>query len=276
VKRSSTTRRGIVVVALALSACGSWQTPVAERILQEGDCGSVPDIDRLTIVVSDHGAQVAFQWSGTRFAGMVQTSAATLARDASYGTNAPGEWEKRFPGISATTTVPNAYLGFPASSNARIGKFAATVYDKQHPEANEMNRAVAVVDLKTNDTVLLAAPRRVGSIALSPNGEYVAVVEIAPATSAASWRDLFSLQKSAQSPRFDMYATVYSTTGLVACTRDLALGLPSPAVNVAWRWAFRSHVPSHPRAGPRQDRAGCKDRFLVVRAPRRRECGARS
>jgi hypothetical protein len=233
--KQSFVARVMVVVALAFAGCGSWQAPSVERILQEGDCGSVPDIERLAILVSDHGAQVAFHWSGTRFAGMVQTSAAALARDASYGTNAIGEWEKRFPGISATTTIPEAYLGFPASSNARIGKFAATVYDKQYPAANEMNRAVAVVDLKTNDTVLLAAPRRVGSIALSPSGEYVAVVEIAPATSAASWRDFFGLQKSAQSPRFDMYATVYSTSGLVACTRDLALGLPSPVVNVAWR-----------------------------------------
>jgi hypothetical protein len=235
VKPSFIARRAIIVVAVALSACGSWQAPSVDRVLQEGDCGSVPDIERLAITVSDHGAQVAFHWSGTRFAGMVQTSSAALARDASSGTNAIGEWEKRFPGISATATVPQAYLGFPASSNARVGKFAATVYDKQYPSANDMNRAVAVVDLKTNDTVLLAAPRRVGSIALSPNGEYVAVVEIAPATSAASWRDIFVLQRSAQGPRYDMYATVYATSGLVACTRELALGVPSPVVNVAWR-----------------------------------------
>ena len=69
-------KQPFVVVALALSACGSWQAPSVDRILQEGDCGSVPDIERLAIIVSDHGAQVAFQWSGTRFGGMVQTSAA--------------------------------------------------------------------------------------------------------------------------------------------------------------------------------------------------------
>ena len=234
-KQSFIVRRGIVVFALALSACASWQAPSVERVLQEGECGSVPDIEGLAFIVSDHGAQVAFKWSGTRFAGMVQSSAAALTRDASYGTNEVGEWDKRFPGISATTTIPDAYLGFPASSNTRAGKFAATVYDKQYPAASDMNRAVAVVDLKTNDTVILAAPRRVASIAVSPNGEYVAVVEIAPAKSAASWRDFFGLQRSAQSPRFDLYATVFSTSGLVACTRELATGVPSPVVNVAWR-----------------------------------------
>ena len=58
-----------VVLALALASCGSLQRPVAERILQEGDCGTVPDIERLAITVSDHGAKVSFQWSGQRFAG---------------------------------------------------------------------------------------------------------------------------------------------------------------------------------------------------------------
>ena len=227
--------RGLsIVLALALASCGSLRPPV-ERILQEGECGSVPDIERLAITVSDHGARVSFQWSGQRFAGMVQTSTAPVTRDASYGLNQGGEWEKRFPSISATTTVPGAYLGFPAASDPRAGVFAATVYETQYPAPEAVNRAVVVVDLKTNDTVMLAAQRRVGSVALSPKGDYVAVVEIAPAKSMASWRDLLVWQKNTQSPRFDLYATVYATGGLVACTRELATALPSPVVNVEWR-----------------------------------------
>ena len=224
-----------IVLALALSACGSLPRPAMERILQEGDCSQVPDIERLSITVSDHGTKVAFQWNGSRFAGTVQTSAASLERDASYGVNRAGEWEKRFPGISAGTTVPGAYLGFPAASDPRAGIFAATVYDTPYPSASETNRAVAVVDLKTNDPVLLTAGRRVGSVALSPKADYVAVVEVTRAATGWSWRDMLGMQRASESARFDAFATVYSTGGLVACTRELATALPSPIVNVAWK-----------------------------------------
>ena len=223
-----------LLAALLLGAC-SMGRGAGERVLQEGDCASVPDIEHLAITISDHGAKVTFQWSGTGFAGMVQTSAVPLTRDASYGSNGIGEWESRFPGISATETVPGAYLGFPAASDPRAGIFAARVYETRHPAADQGNRAVAVVNLTTNDTVLLAAPRRVGSLALSPGSQYVAIVEIAPATTTTGWRDLMGMQQSAQSPRFDLYATVYATTGLAACARPLATALPSPVVNIAWR-----------------------------------------
>jgi hypothetical protein len=224
-----------VALALALCACASPQRTSMERILQEGDCSTVPGIEQLAIAISDHGATVAFQWSGQRFAGTVQTSTASLTTDASYGANRAGEWEKRFPGVSATTTVPGAYLGFPAASNPRAGVFAATVYETQYPAPTASNRGVAVVNLKTSDTVTLAAARRVGSVAVSPDGEYVAVVEIAPATTITSWRDVFGLNRPTESPRYTMYATVYSSGGLVACTRELAARVPSPVVNVAWR-----------------------------------------
>jgi hypothetical protein len=233
-KRSFLRNGGVAVAALALAAC-AMQRPPMERILQEGDCASVPDIEHLAITVSDHGAKVAFRWSGQRFAGTVQTSTDPLGRDASYGENRAGEWERRFPGTPAAGAIPNAHLGFPASANPGAGVLAASVYDNPHPGPAAVNRAVAVVDLKTSGTVLLPATRRVGSIAVSPKGDYVAVVEVASATTASSWRDWFGLQTSAQAPRFDLYATVYSTGGLVACTRELATGIPSPVVNVAWR-----------------------------------------
>jgi hypothetical protein len=234
--RSFTAGSGwLALVALALAACGSIPRSPVERILQEGDCAAVPDIERLAIIVSDHGTKVSFQWNGTRFAGTVQTSTGTLARDASWGVNRAGEWESRFPGVSATTTVEGSFLGFPAASNPRAGILAATAYETRYPAQGEVNRAVAVVDLKSNQTALLPASRRVASIALSPDGDYVAVVETLPAASTAGWRDLFGLRSSAQSPRSDVHATVYSTGGLVACTRQLATGLPSAVVNSSWR-----------------------------------------
>ena len=223
-----------IVLAIALAGCASLQRPSMERILQEGDCASVPDIDRLSINVSDHGSKVSFRWSGSRFAGTVLTSMEPLARDASSGANVAGEWDKRFPGISATTTVPGSYLGFPASSDPRAGTFVAAVYETQYPAASELNRAVVVVELKSGGTVLLNAPRRVRSIALSPKGDYVAILESTPAKSMGSLRDWFSFDRRSDAARFDVYATVYSTSGLVACTREVAAGLPAPLVNMNW------------------------------------------
>ena len=227
-------RRWIVIVAIIVGGCGYLPRPPVERVLQDGSCAEVPDIERLVITVSDHGTKVAFQWGGSRFAGMVQTSSEALTRDASYGSNQPGEWEKRFPQTSATATLPGSYLGFPASSNAQAGVLAATVYEAQ-PAPDAVNRGAAVVDLKTGGTVLLAAPRRVSSIAVSPKGDYVVVVETAPASKMATWRDLLVWQKSTESPRYDIYATVFGAGGLVACTREITAGVPSPIVNVAWR-----------------------------------------
>lgn len=235
-KTSSIASRGLAVVcALGLTACGSLPRAPLERVLQEGDCATVPAIERLVITVSDHGTKVAFQWSGSRFAGTVQTSAAALERDASYGANGPGEWEKRFPGISATGTVPDAFLGFPAVSDPRAGIFAAAVYATQYPAPGDASRGVAVVNLKSGNPVVLPATRRVGSVALSPDAGYVAVVEVAPVAASWNWRDLFAMQRTAESARFDVHATVYSTDGLVACTRELAAATPSPVVNVAWK-----------------------------------------
>jgi hypothetical protein len=228
-------RRCLLVVAFVLGGCGYLPRAPVERIMQEGNCADVSGIERLAITISDHGTKVAFQWSGSRFAGMVQTSSETLARDASHGVNEPGEWEKRFPQVSATAAVPGSYLGFPAALNAQAGVLAATVYETQYPRADAGNRAAAVVDQKTGSTVLLAAPRRVGGIAVSPQGDYVAVVEIAPASTMRNWRDIFVWQKSTEGARYDIHATVYGTGGLVACTREITAGVPSPIVNVAWR-----------------------------------------
>jgi hypothetical protein len=75
----------------------------------------------------------------------------------------------------------------------------------------------------------------VGGIAVSPQGDYVAVVEIAPASTMRNWRDIFVWQKSTEGARYDIHATVYGTGGLVACTREITAGVPSPIVNVAWR-----------------------------------------
>jgi len=112
---------------------------------------------------------------------------------------------------------------------------AASVYDVRYPAATASNRAVVVVDLASKATVLLPATRRVGSIALSPKGDYVPVFEVAPSSKMPSWRDLLVWEKSAPSTRYDVYATVYSAGGLVACTRELAPRLPSPVVNATWR-----------------------------------------
>jgi hypothetical protein len=228
-------RRWIVVAAFVVGGCGYLPRAPVERIMQDGNCAEVPDIERLSITISDHGTKVAFQWSGSRFAGMVQTSSETLARDASAGANDPGEWEKRFPQTSATAAVPGSYLGFPASLNAQAGVIAATVYETQYPRPDAGNRAAAVVDLKTGSAVLLGASRRVSSIALSPKGDYVAVVEIAPASKRSNWRDIFVWQKGTEGARYDLYASVYGTGGLLACTRQIAAGVPSPVVNTAWR-----------------------------------------
>jgi hypothetical protein len=166
---------------------------------------------------------------------MVQTSSETLARDASAGANQPGEWEKRFPQASPTAAVPGSFLGFPASLNAQAGVLAATVYETQYPPPDASSRAAAVVDLKTGSTALLGASRRVSSIAVSPKGDYAAVVEIAPASKTSNWRDIFIWQKSTESARYDLYASIYGTGGLLACTRQVAAGVPSPVVNTAWR-----------------------------------------
>jgi hypothetical protein len=228
-------RRFVVLVALVMGGCGYLPRAPVERIMQDGNCAEVPDIERLAITVSDHGTKVGFHWSGSRFAGMVQTSSEALARDASYVANQPGEWERRFPQTPATAAVPGSYLGFPASMNAQAGVLAATVYETQYPAPDAGNRAAAVVDLRTGGTVLLAASRRVTSIAVSPKGDYVALVEITPASKMATWRDLLVWQKGSESPRYDVYATVYGAGGLVACTREITAGVPSPIVNVVWR-----------------------------------------
>jgi len=67
-----------------------------------------------------------------------------------------------------------------------------------------------------------------------PKGDYLAVLEIAPAAKLTNWRDLFVWEKSREGPRYDIYATVFSTSGLAACTREVTAGVPSPIVNVVW------------------------------------------
>ena len=73
------------LLALVLAACGLIPRPPVERILEDGDCSTVPAIERLAITVSDRGSQVLFRWSGTRFGGMVQTAVGVVPRDASFG-----------------------------------------------------------------------------------------------------------------------------------------------------------------------------------------------
>ena len=63
----------------------------------------------------------------------------------------------------------------------------------------------------------------------------MAVVENAPASKTGNWRDIFVWQRSTESARYDLYASIYGTGGLLACTRQIAAGVPSPVVNTAWR-----------------------------------------
>jgi hypothetical protein len=221
-----------ILLAFALAACTS--APTADRILEDGDCGTVPDIERLSITVSDRGTKVAFRWTRTRFAGMVIAGTGAVEKDSSYGVNQPGVWERRFPDVSATTTVPGSFLGFPAASDKRAGILAATVYDERYPGPGIPSIAVVVVDLKTRATQLVGARRRVDGIAWSAKGDYFAVLESAPTTRMGGWRDLFSFSSPQSAAQSDVHMTVYSASGLAACSRLVASGLPAPSGSVAW------------------------------------------
>jgi hypothetical protein len=222
-----------VLLACALAACAS--APRVDRILEDGNCATAPDIERLIITMSDYGSKVEFRWSRTRFAGMVVASSGAPATDASYGANQVGEWERRFPAVSATTTIPGAFLGFPAASNAGAGVLAAAVYDEQYPVSGSPSSAVVVVDLKTHYTQLVGMKGRVSNVVWSPKGDYVAVLEIAPAARLPGFLDMFTFSAPPSRAQFDIYATIYSASGLAACTRRVASGLPTPSPTAAWR-----------------------------------------
>ena len=223
----------LVLLAVTLAACTS--VPRVDRILEDGDCATAPDIERLVITMSDYGSKVEFRWSRTRFAGMVTASSGAPATDASYGANQVGEWERRFPAVSATATIPGAFLGFPAASNGRADLLAAAVYDEQYPASGSPSSSVVVVDLKTHYTQLVGMKGRVSSVVWSPKGDYVAVLEIAPAAKLPRLLDMFTFSSAPSRPQFDVYATIYSTSGLAACTRRVAGGLPTPSPTAAWR-----------------------------------------
>src|SRR5262249_35699226 len=181
------------VLILALVACGTTKRNPVERILEDGDCATVPDIERLSITLSDHGAKVVFRWSATRFAGTVLTDTGPFPKDPSAGANQAGEWQRRFPDVSATTAVPCSFLGVPAASNAKAGVLAAAVYEEEYPSAGSLTRGVAVVDVKAQSTQLIGTQRRVQSVAWSPKGDYVTVVEVAPTARMDGWREWFGL-----------------------------------------------------------------------------------
>jgi hypothetical protein len=220
-----------LILILALASCGTLKRYSVERILEDGDCAAVPDIERLAITLSDHGTKVVFRWSATRFAGTVLTDTGPFPKDPSAG--APGEWAKRFPEVSATTPVPGSFLGFPAASNAKAGVLAGAVYENEYPPAGSLTRGVAVVDVKTQRTQLIGTQRRVQSVALSPKGDYVAVVEVAPTATTGGWREWFGLSPAPATTQWDVHATVYSG-GLVGCSKRIASGLPSANTSMVW------------------------------------------
>jgi hypothetical protein len=223
-----------VLLASAIAGCGTFPRLQAERILEDGDCATVPDIERLAMTVSDHGTKVVFRWSATRFAGTVLTDSGPFPKDASSGPNQPGEWEKRFAEVSAANAIPGSFLGFPAASNARAGVLAAAIYEEQYPATGTYARAVAIVDVKAQRAQILGTQRRVQSVAWSPKGDYAAVLETAPTTKLPGWREMFGLSSPQSAPQSDVHATIYHAGGLVGCSRRLASGLPSPNTSVAW------------------------------------------
>ncbi|MCC6194423.1 MAG: hypothetical protein IT518_08150 [Burkholderiales bacterium] len=222
-------------LVLALAACGALRPYGVERILEGGDCDPVPDIEQLAITLSDHGTLVAFKWQKTRFAGAVLTQRSGQQRDASAGSNQPGEWEKRFPQVSATDTIAGSFLGFPAAVNASAGMLGAAVYDTRYPSPGTPGKGIAVVDQNARTTQLVGATRRVAGIAWAPKGEYFAVVELAPSSQMKGWRDLFAWgAPPAAAAQYDVFASVYHAGGLLACNKKLAGGVPSPNPNVIW------------------------------------------
>jgi hypothetical protein len=223
------------VLVLTLSACGALRPYGVERVLEGGDCDPVPDIERLSFTVSDHGTLVTFKWQKTRFAGAVLTGRGGHARDASAGANQPGEWQKRFPQVSATETVAGSFLGFPAAGDASAGVVAAAVYEAQYPPPGAPGKGIVVVDQKARTTQLIGATRRVAGIAWAPKGEYFAVVDLSPTAQARGWRDLFVWgAPPAAATQYDVFASVYHAGGLIACNQKLAGEVPSPNPNVAW------------------------------------------
>jgi hypothetical protein len=221
-------------LVLAVAACGAIRPYGVERVLEGGDCDPVPDIERLAITLSDHGTLVAFKWQRTRFAGAVLTQRDRPPRDASAGDNQPGAWQKRFPQVSPTDTVAGAFLGFPAAANAAAGVVAATLYDVQYPPAGAPGKGVVVVDPQAQTTQVIPATRRVAAIAWAPKGEYLAVVELAPAAQMKGWRDWFVSGAPAAPARYDVFASVYHVGGLLACNKKLAGDAPAPNPNVVW------------------------------------------
>ncbi|MFO1324749.1 MAG: hypothetical protein U1F15_11865 [Burkholderiales bacterium] len=221
-----------MLLALVLAACAS--APQADRILEDGDCGTVPDVERLAIMVSDRGTKVSFRWTRTRFAGMVLAGSGPVEKGSSYGANQPGVWERRFPDASATTTVPGSFLGFPAAANARAGVLAAAVYDERYPAPGTSSSAVVVVDLRSRGTQFVGGRTHVDGIAWSPNGDYFAVLESAPTARMSGWRDLFSFASPPPTAQYDVHATIYSASGLAACSRRVGSGLPAPTPGIGW------------------------------------------
>lgn len=221
-----------MLFAFALAACAS--APPVDRILEDGDCGTVPDIGRIAIMVSDRGTKVSFRWTRTRFAGMALAGSGAVEKDASHGMNQPGAWERRFPDVSATNTVPGSFLGFPAAANERAGVLAAAVFDERYPASGSLSSAVVVVDVKTRGTQLVGARRRVDGIAWSPKGDYFAVLESAPTARTSGWRNLFSFGSPPSTEQYDVHATIYAASGLAACSRLVASGLPAPTPSVGW------------------------------------------
>jgi hypothetical protein len=222
-----------LLLALVIAACGSVTRSPVERILEDGDCSTVPDIERRAITVSDRGSQVTFRWNGTRFGGMVQTAVGAVPRDASYGPNSAGEWERRFPDVSATTTIPGAFLGFPAAADPRAGVLAAAVYDERYTPPAANSRGAVIVDVKTSQTQLVGKPGKIQGMAWSPKGDYVTLLEVAPPHENARIAGDVGIRLSA-APQFDMHATVYAASGLAACSRLVASALPTPSAGVAW------------------------------------------
>jgi hypothetical protein len=225
----------LLSLVLALTGCGALRPYGVERILEGGDCDPVPDIERLAMTLSDHGTLVTFKWQKTRFAGAVLTQRGGQPRDASAGTNQPGEWEKRFPQVSATDAIAGSFLGFPAAANASAGVLGAAVYETQYPPPGAPGKGIAVVDQKAQTTHLIGATRRVASIAWAPKGEYFAVVELAPTSQMKGWRDLFAWgAPPAAATQYDVFASVYHVGGLLACNKKLVGAVPSPNPSVVW------------------------------------------
>lgn len=218
-------------LALAFGWAGAHAAPSAAQANTPG-CETVPQMGGLRVFLKTADApwsELVMDAKGLHELARVQTSPIPNANN--RGMNVGPSWESQFAAVGQRS-IPGMARGYPSAYSPDRRYFASAVFPGATPSGSP--HAFAVTELATNATTTIATSLALDTLAWTPDGSTLAVIEARDDDSIRSFAGVVARVFGWRQVYREFWLVAYSLDGRTLC-RTLASPLETDvSIRIAW------------------------------------------